>query len=87
MPDDSSLIGGRRHEKRPRAVVAGTAFFGLLSGVALVDLARGAPLRFGGELVAPGESLLYRASAALTCAALAGWLYLAGGRRREPDGS
>lgn len=85
MPDGSSLLGGRRREKRPRAVVAGTAFFGLLSAAALVELVRGSPLRFGADVAAPTESMLYRASAAVSCAAIAGWLYLAGGRRREPD--
>lgn len=85
MPDDSSLQGSRRREKRSRAVVAGSAFFGLLSATALVELLRGAPLRFGAELAAPTESMLYRASVAVSCAALAGWLYLGGGRRREPE--
>lgn len=85
MTDGPGLLGGRRREKRPKAVVAGTAFFGLLSAAALVELLRGTPLRFGADLVPHTESLMYRASAAVSCAALAGWLYLAGGRRREPD--
>lgn len=83
--DPTSLLHGRRHEKRPKAVVAGSAFFGLLSAAALVELARGAPLHFGTQVAAPGESVLYRLSAAVTCAALAGWLYLVGGRRRDGD--
>jgi hypothetical protein len=85
LSDGSSLLGGHRREKRPRVVVAGTAFFGLLSAAALVELARGVPLRFGAQVAAPTESALYRASAAVSCAALAGWLYLAGGRRREAE--
>lgn len=83
--DGSSLLGGHRREKRSRAIVTGTAFFGVLSATALVELLRGAPLYFGPDLAAPAESVLYRASVAVSCAALAGWLYLAGGRRRESD--
>jgi hypothetical protein len=78
----NDLFAPRRSRRSP-LVWTGTGLFALLAVVSAVDALRGAAPSPAEGAVSVQEAVVYRAGAAFLSAALAVWIFVAGGPRRD----